>query len=141
MTERGAIKLIIDRCNAHDVPDAADLIERLAGELAEAKKQIVMLRSVVAHILRCIPPNGFVQIHYESATAADLDAALYATEELSGLILCDAEPVAWMRDAGEPSLSTMSHCIPTTVKDIWLKVNPKNVERYTVPLYQARSAK
>ena len=30
---RGDVKLIIDRCVAHDVPDAADLIEHQAAQL------------------------------------------------------------------------------------------------------------
>jgi hypothetical protein len=63
------------------------------------------------------------------------EEALDATQDLSGLVLCDAKPAGWMRDAGEPSISTMAHCIPTPVKDIWIKVNPKNVERYTIPLH------
>ena len=56
-------------------------INSLREQLAEREKQIVMLRSVVGHVLRCIPINGFAQIHYGSATAADLDEALAATEE------------------------------------------------------------
>jgi len=31
---RGDIKLIVDRCIAYDVPDAADLIESLVQQLA-----------------------------------------------------------------------------------------------------------
>lgn len=38
---RGDVKLIIDRCVAHDVPDAADLIERQAA-------QIEMMREFIA---------------------------------------------------------------------------------------------
>ena len=38
---RGDVKLIIDRCIAHDVPDAADLIERQAA-------QIEMMREFIA---------------------------------------------------------------------------------------------
>lgn len=48
--------------------------------------------------------------------------------------LC-GEPVAWMRDAGEDSLSAMSCCCTNGVKQLWLNVNPKRVERYTIPLY------
>ena len=45
------------------------------------------------------------------------------------------EPVAWMRDAGEDSISTMTCCCTDAVKQLWLKVNPEQVERYTIPLY------
>mgnify|MGYP006363880169 CR=1 FL=1 len=35
---RGNIKLTIDRCIAHDVPDAADMIESLCQQLAAARR-------------------------------------------------------------------------------------------------------
>ena len=45
-------------------------------------------------------------------------------------------PVAWMRDDGtEGSITTMTVCISDKVRDLWLKANPKQVERYTIPLY------
>jgi hypothetical protein len=46
------------------------------------------------------------------------------------------QPVAWMRaDGEEGSISTMTVCISAKVKDLWLKANPVQVERYTIPLY------
>lgn len=45
------------------------------------------------------------------------------------------EPVAWLRDTLDGGLSTMTDCCTNVVKEIWLKANPKNVERYTAPLY------
>lgn len=45
------------------------------------------------------------------------------------------EPVAWLRDTLDGGLSTMTNCCTNVVKEIWLKANPKNVERYTAPLY------
>lgn len=47
------------------------------------------------------------------------------------------EPVAWLRDTLDGGLSTMTDCCTNVVKEIWLKANPKNVERYTAPLYTA----
>ena len=45
-------------------------------------------------------------------------------------------PVAWMRADGENGeVSTMVVCISARVKNLWLKINPKRVERYTLPLY------
>lgn len=47
-----------------------------------------------------------------------------------------SQPVAWMRaDGEEGSISTMTACISAKVKDLWLKANPTQVERYTIPLY------
>ena len=37
---RGDVKLIIDRCIAHDVPDAADLIERQAAQIEMLRKML-----------------------------------------------------------------------------------------------------
>ena len=37
---RGDIKLVIDRCIAHDVPDAADMIESLCQQLAASQAVI-----------------------------------------------------------------------------------------------------
>lgn len=46
--------------------------------------------------------------------------------------------VAWMRDDGfDGSISTMTVCCSDRVKQIWLKANPSQVERYTIPLYAA----
>lgn len=46
------------------------------------------------------------------------------------------EPVAWMRDDGEEgSISTMTNCCSAKVKALWLKANPRQVERYTIPLH------
>jgi len=46
------------------------------------------------------------------------------------------EPAAWMRDdGGDGSISTMTVCISTKVRDLWLKANPRQVKRYTIPLY------
>ncbi len=100
-------------------------------------KQNVLLREYLEK-LACLG-NG--TRHGNSVGNALAIEALDATDkDLSGYILCDAKPVAWMRDAGEPSISTMSHCVPNSVKELWIKVNPRNVERYTVPLYNAKES-
>lgn len=39
---RGDVKLVIDRCIAHDVPDAADMIESLRQQLAECQAALVV---------------------------------------------------------------------------------------------------
>lgn len=42
---RGDVKLIIDRCIAHDVPDAADLIERQAAQIEMMRQAIQALEN------------------------------------------------------------------------------------------------
>ena len=84
---RGDIKLCIDRCIAHDVPDCADMIENLAEQLAASQKREVMLREALEYSIKQVP---------ELATVPGIATALAATEaDLDGLILCEAEPVAW----------------------------------------------
>jgi hypothetical protein len=61
-----------DYC-ARNKPTYAELEQQLAN----LEKQIVMLRSVV-----------------EMSFAPNREKALAATQDLSGLVLCDAEPVA-----------------------------------------------
>lgn len=52
----------------------------------------------------------------------------------------ESKPVAWMRADGETgSLTTMVVCISDKVKQVWLKMNPRQVERYTIPLYMRPS--
>jgi hypothetical protein len=114
----------------------ADIV---AEQLAEREKQIVMLRDALYLTKKqAIDGRIFTSMAAFTYWPNAVVKALTITQDLSGCILCDAEPVAWMRDAGEPSLSTMAYCIPTSVKDVWLKVNPKNVERYVIPFYKAR---
>ena len=89
-------------------------------------------------------------------TITDLERLARATEEVDllraqveywritaahrGQQIPNATPVAWMRDDGtEGSITTMTVCISDKVRDLWLKANPKQVERYTIPLYTARA--
>jgi hypothetical protein len=75
--------------------------------------------------------HGFWEAIYDYARAAQ---ALAVEQDRKAR----GEPVAWMRaDGEEGSISTMTVCISDKVKDLWLKANPMQVERYTVPLYAA----
>jgi hypothetical protein len=67
---------------------ARERIIDLEQQLAEREKQIVMLRE----LLEIVQERGDL---YSSDHAA-IRAALDATQDLSGLVLCDAEPVAWI---------------------------------------------
>lgn len=60
----------------------------------------------------------------------------YASEQMSRTQADEREePVAWMRAEGPDGISTQAYCITDKVKQIWLNANPKQVERYTIPLY------
>ena len=64
--------------------------------------------------------------------------ALAATADLKDVRLCHAKPSAWLRDDNKGgSINTMSDSCTDAVKELWLRVNPKNVERYVIPLYRA----
>ena len=52
-------------------------------------------------------------------------------------VLCDGEPGAWMRNDGVGSIATTTDVITKPVRDLWLKANPRQIERYTIPLYAA----
>lgn len=49
----------------------------------------------------------------------------------------EPEPVAWMRDDNSGSIATTTDVITKPVRDLWLKANPMQIERYTIPLYLA----
>jgi hypothetical protein len=71
--------------------------EDLQKQLAEREKQIVMLRDAI--FLTCCNPEGEVCINGTTKQERDaLQAALYATQDLSGLVPCDAEPVSIWED-------------------------------------------
>jgi hypothetical protein len=63
--------------------------EELEQQLGEREKQIVMLRGFVKLLRDYIPASAIGNMTVQEALAA--------TQGLSGLVLCDAEPVAWMR--------------------------------------------
>jgi hypothetical protein len=66
---------------------------RLEQQLAEREKQIVELREALVKISNEQVVNT---TSFQIATKA-----LAATKDLSGLVLCDAEPVAFVSDDGE----------------------------------------
>ena len=104
----GDIKLCIDRCVAHDVPDCADMIEMLADQLAAIEhdrdnllNQVVMLRGALERF-------ALIDLRFETLPetfAFDVlgaRKALTATEaDLGGLILCDGKPVGGLTICGK----------------------------------------
>lgn len=64
-------------------------VQELEQQLNNAQKQIVMLRDALQHNLNA--PR-------EPDAVDDGFAALAATQDLSGMVLCDAEPVAFTND-------------------------------------------
>ena len=45
------------------------------------------------------------------------------------------EPIAWLRDGDEGSIALMTDCCTDRVKQLWLKANPRQVERYKHALF------
>ena len=96
---------------------AATLQKAIETEHAEEQKKIVMLREALESA------NSALEFSSHGAVKA-IHKALEATQDLSGLILCEAEPVAWMFSKGTiTKLDTWEH------GGNWK------------PLYQARKAK
>ena len=93
-------------------------VDRLEQQLANATKQIVMLRSYLKRW-------AFTQSEDECAHF-EVQEALAATDDLSGYILCDAEP-AWYeitaRDGTQYALTT----------------TPTLLGHTSEPLYKARN--
>lgn len=50
--------------------------EEMQQQLAAEQAYSARLRSLLEHIMHCIPYGGFAQIHYGSATHADIDYAV-----------------------------------------------------------------
>ena len=77
--------------------DTLALIESMKQQLAERDKRIVLLRPLLARaseaIGRFTSDEGWAQTDMD--TMDDIDSTLAATDDLSGYILCDAEPVGF----------------------------------------------
>ena len=88
-------------------------------QLAEATKQNVMLREAVLAV--CCDPEGTVCIRGSDGDREVIQEALDATDDLAGLILCDAEPAAWDYEGVE----------------LWFHAT-SDEQRASTPLYKAR---
>jgi hypothetical protein len=90
-------------------------IGELEQQLADREKQIVMMRNHMAWALS----------HYSLRVGAGayLEKALAATQDLSELILCDAEPATWRNKC--------SHG--------WYVYSPSKLDDEQEPLYKARN--
>ena len=142
----GDIKLCIDRCVAHDVPDCADMIEMLADQLAAIEhdrdnllNQVVMLRGALdrieawrEHTLEFAVDHGSngVRDYYRQIA----HTALAATNDLDHLILCEREPVGYLFQNEETGL-TMSVDVQQ-VEWGFEKKNPRLIN--CGPLYRPR---
>jgi hypothetical protein len=72
--------------------EAADRIEELEQQLAEREKQIVLMRDALEYAWKpSYETNGITG-------ARMANEALAATQDLSGLVLCDAEPVGYIKE-------------------------------------------
>jgi hypothetical protein len=77
------------------VKEMVDDIESLKQQLAEREKQIVMLRDTLEQVTDRMNASDWARV----------GKALDATKDLSGLVLCDAEPVAKWYGAGWSEIS------------------------------------
>jgi hypothetical protein len=59
--------------------------ERLEQQLTEREKQVVMMRDTLEQVTDRMNASDWARV----------GKALAATQDLSGLVLCDAKPVAW----------------------------------------------
>jgi hypothetical protein len=82
--------------------DTLALIESLKQQLAESKKQNVLLRGIVKRTQQAclfVDDDSGVgvasDVYISTELFNDVCKALDATADLSGYILCDAEPFAW----------------------------------------------
>jgi hypothetical protein len=80
--------------------DVEQFIDGVSQQLAEREKQIVMLRYAVEALFHNKAGDDTDEIAQE---------ALDATQELSGCILCDAEPFLYVRRSPSPGY----HIVPS----------------------------
>jgi len=102
---RGNIKLAIDRCIAHDVPDAADMIESLRQQLSAALaacklKDDALERIASINLAEYILPEDF------AFRVLQVRKALAIQPDDSALKAWLGEPVAWMQISVEEGVST-----------------------------------
>jgi hypothetical protein len=115
-------------------------IEELEQQLAEYEKQIVKLRYYIRGIQAVaessIKTHGYDKQHMQNISACK--EALDATADLAGLILCDAEPVAWSEFDGEGGYDYRSYIDNEDFRDKYRKRNQSPTYfNWVEPLYKA----
>jgi hypothetical protein len=80
-----------------------------------------MVKAAFSHL--CRGDSEFIRLDIEGAIKAALAVAPTPPAQ-------EDEPVAWMHDK-----ETRVDIAHASVKDLWMKVSPKRVEHYTIPLY------
>ena len=119
--------------------EAADIIESLRQQLADSQKQVTLLRDALKSI-HAIEDKLFGSDWEEIDEARDIaNVALAATADLSGVILCHAEPVAWQTFDGEGGYDYRSYEDNEDYRDDYIKRNSsqKFYENWVIPLYRA----
>ena len=116
-----------------NTPGADAIVDEYADEYEWDDGETYHVPTDKERILLADFGHGLVSLLHESGL---LKPRLLTVEPAEPSREVTREPVAWMRADGEgESLSTMAYCITDRVKQIWLGANPKQVERYTIPLY------
>ena len=78
---------------------ADERIEELEQQLAERKKQIVILRDALLRTREFLETPADKR---EVTPYVEVCEALATTHDLKDCIICDAEPIAWQDCSGEP---------------------------------------
>jgi hypothetical protein len=124
--EKGAREM----SNFKDYEMSARIVE-LEQQLAEREKQIVEMRMALEKIAAEQVVNTTT---FQIATKA-----LDATQDLSGLVLCDAEPVAWSTFDGEGGYDYRSYIDNEDYRDKYRELNKSTTFfNWVEPLYKAR---
>jgi hypothetical protein len=129
--------------------------ESLRQQLTDSQKQVTLLQKGILAV-DCLINNssGVVELHHNGDIAewgslrtggqfeswlVEFDEALAATTDLDGLILCDAEPVAWQTFDGEGGYDYRSYEDNEDYRDDYIKRNSsqKFYENWVIPLYRA----
>ena len=91
---RGDIMLAIDRCNAHDLPDVADLLASLDTQLEASHKREAMLREELEEVATDLMCGKAAHLPGRADKAAKRAIkVLSETNDLDGYVLCKQEDI------------------------------------------------
>jgi len=118
----------IDWLNGH-CSDGWDKADELSGQLTDSQKREVMLRDALHAIAIEIATENLSAITVLKKCFRMADEALAATADLKDVILCHANPVAWIGQGLEP-------LVPEDLDKLRLQ-EPGLSTLYDTPLYRA----
>jgi hypothetical protein len=127
-------------CCCDDVDWTPQIVYDLQQKLAEREKQIMMLHG---DICRAVEIANVAPELVQHSTGREirniLREALDSTQDLFGLVVCDAEPVAWSTFDGEGGYDYRSYIDNEDYRDKYRKLNSSSTYfNWVEPLYKAR---